>query len=120
MTDNEIIKALECCAYWESDKSCDECPANTYGFGCASKRAKASLDLINRLKEEIEDLRVELKNRGGSFIAFQELLEKSECRIKSEARKEFAKRLKKLKAAKGSRVIYLARIDNLLKEMDGE
>lgn len=59
MTDNEIIKALECCANWESDKSCEECPANTYGFGCANKRAKASLDLINRQQAEIERLKKE-------------------------------------------------------------
>ena len=54
LTDNEIIKALELCANWESDKSCDDCPANTYGFGCANRMAKHSLGLINRQKAEIE------------------------------------------------------------------
>ena len=56
MTDEQIIKALECCAYWESDKSCEDCPENTYGFGCGNKLAKHSLDLINRQKAEIEEL----------------------------------------------------------------
>ena len=59
MTDNEIIKALEGCGNWQSDKTCDECPANTYGFGCAHKMAKQALDLINRQKAEIERLREE-------------------------------------------------------------
>lgn len=61
MTDDEIMKALECCAYWESDKSCEDCPENTYGFGCGNKLSKHSLDLINRQKSEIERLKQELE-----------------------------------------------------------
>ena len=58
MTDNEIIKALECCIkgnhcrsdchYDSEDDSCIE---------CTSKLAKASLDLINRQQAEIERLK---------------------------------------------------------------
>lgn len=50
MTDNEIIKALECC----SKGDCDNCP-NNYG-SCCYRLAKKSLDLINRQKAEIEKL----------------------------------------------------------------
>ena len=53
MTDNEIIKAWECCENWESTKDCDDCPVNV---GCSQKLAKYSLDLIKRQKAEIEDL----------------------------------------------------------------
>lgn len=86
MTDNEIIKALEGCGNWESDKTCDECPANTYGFGCAHKMAKHSLDLINRQKAEIEKLKAESQMADGYADALVE-------RTKSEAIKEFTERL---------------------------
>ena len=50
MTDNEIIKALECCM----KDDCDNCPN---GFGnCEHNLAEASLDLINRQKAEIDIL----------------------------------------------------------------
>lgn len=122
MNDNEIIKALECCANWESDKSCEDCPANTYGFGCANKRAKYSLDLINRQKSEIdeiqhkfvscnskkEELEIELKAMRGAANSYKAEVERlkaeQECeegyadaliaQSKSEAIKEFAERLK--------------------------
>lgn len=58
MTDNEIIKALECCG--EEDK-CKECPYYNKGnFKCLNyKFFKDLLDLINRQKAEIERLREE-------------------------------------------------------------
>lgn len=56
MTDNEIIKALECCM-----NACKECPFKKYGEECAAKLNKCALDLINRQKAEIERLRVDLK-----------------------------------------------------------
>ena len=53
MTDNEIIKALECCV---KGLECKNCPANphkgNYGY-CTSLLLKAALDLINRQKAEI-------------------------------------------------------------------
>ena len=33
MTDNEIIKALECCIKDDYDKGCSECPVHCYN-GC--------------------------------------------------------------------------------------
>ena len=61
MTDNEIIKALEGCSCWESYKSCEDCPENTYDCGCANKLEKHSLDLINRQKAEIEKIKKKLQ-----------------------------------------------------------
>lgn len=59
MTDNEIIKAFDCCNNKTLD--CDECP-------CHYKQEKPCLeldnlvfDLINRQKAEIERLQKELK-----------------------------------------------------------
>ena len=62
MTDNEIIKALECC---NQEDMCDKCP---YDFACydedyKSILAKDALDLINRQKAEIERLKEENKKQ---------------------------------------------------------
>ena len=51
MTDNEIIKALECC----KKDDCDNCP-NDFG-NCYANLSGYSLDLINRQKAEIERLK---------------------------------------------------------------
>jgi hypothetical protein len=57
MTDNEIIKALECCSDWENSNSCNECPFYEE-LDCATtdRLDKYALDLINRQKAEIENL----------------------------------------------------------------
>lgn len=53
MTDNEIIKALECC---DNDKQCTECPMNdSYPF-CDDVIGGIALDLINRQKAENSNL----------------------------------------------------------------
>ena len=111
MTDNEIIKALECCSCWESYKSCEDCPENTYDCGCANKLEKHSLDLINRQKAiieksekvehfadkaietanaEIERLNIELQSMRSAANSYK----MHYVTAKSEAIKEFAERLK--------------------------
>ena len=55
MTDNEIIKALECCI---NDK-CQECPLNKLFCG-REVATEYALDLINRQKAEIERLKKRL------------------------------------------------------------
>lgn len=55
MTDNEIIKALECCS---TGKSCyDVCPFDDkFGItSCTKKLSNAALDLINRQKDKIKE-----------------------------------------------------------------
>lgn len=79
MTDNEIIKALECC---HADRySCDKCP---YG-GIKCTLYDDTVDLINRQKEKIE--RLETMNselRTGLKV------------IKRTEIKKFAEKLKKM------------------------
>jgi hypothetical protein len=102
MTDNEIIKALECCA---NNGDCKECAINphkgNYGY-CTSLAIKAALDLINHQKAEIERLKNNLfckvvideetmRNITNEKVQEFELDIKS---IKAEAIKEFAERLK--------------------------
>lgn len=54
MTDNEIIKALECCRKPVSDCVC--CPVE-YGEACFDHLKTLALDLINRQKAEIDRLK---------------------------------------------------------------
>ena len=57
MTDNENIKALECC----KKRNCGDCSYNVYGISCSNIIASDALDLINRQKAEIERLQAENK-----------------------------------------------------------
>ena len=61
MTDEQIIKALECCMDREN-KNCREADCPFYKFCLEDLDAlqKASLDLINRLKAENDELKQEL------------------------------------------------------------
>lgn len=146
MTDNEIIKALECCA---NERGCEKCPANphrgNYGF-CTSPLIKDSFDLINRQKAKIEALQMDNAQLHSDCInanmnlehlqadierlkGWQDLLKaEKHSLIKAEAIKDFAEKIKK-------RMKDLARVDfdgefycligepfvdNLVKEMVGE
>jgi hypothetical protein len=60
MTDNEIIKALECCCGGDGGKNCYCCPLYEVS-PCTNALSKYALDLINRQKAEIERLQKELK-----------------------------------------------------------
>ena len=51
MTDNEIIKALECCT---AGAGCRKCPADVGSAECIQILMKDSLDLIKRQQAEIE------------------------------------------------------------------
>lgn len=67
MTDNEIIKALECPAS-EVDVLCAECPYRTHnGLTCHSALAKDAIDLINRQKAELQKAKAELKETTEKF-----------------------------------------------------
>ena len=128
-TDEEIIKALQCCS--EPCAECDECPLYCTGANCSSfELHRYALDLFNRQKAEIEKLKS--KNEilsHNADNAFQEGL--NECRelfepeIKSEAYKEFAEKLENeincrttLSREQDKNVIHI--MHNLLKEMVGE
>ena len=52
LTDEEIVKALECCANGGSQKDCDLCPIGVIKcFEQENLMPQLALDLINRLKE---------------------------------------------------------------------
>ena len=114
MTDNKIIKALECCNGW--DGRCLNCPLNREGTNCKEKLNSYTLDLINRQKAENDSLKVDLAKCS---IRLDNLY-KTADEIKSKAIKEFAERLKE-KASRGfwNELAYadVDDIDNLVKEM---
>ena len=105
-TDEEIIKALECC----KDCCCKQCDEEP--------NFQEAIDLINRQKAEIERLEKVLNGRDQLVNA----LNKCYKQAKSEAVKEFAE---KLKNEINIRTTYsreqdknvMRMIDNLVKEM---
>lgn len=99
MTDNEIIKALDCCSTDVRENTCPKC-AFYKKHRCSTLMLNAVFDLINRQKAENEELRNE---------------------IKFEAIKKFAERLKKEALIdSGFEVLQVGTIDNLVKEMTEE
>ena len=129
-TDKDIISSLEVIA---TTCNCNECKIRSGKWGtcnCSETTANAALDLINRQKAEIKELKRknEILSRNADN-AFQEGL--NECRelfepeIKAEAYKEFAERLKRstVTAVIGNEIYAVATskgVDNLLKEMAGD
>lgn len=125
MTDNEIIKALECCNF---GYECDYCPDNNENW-CVLDIKLQILDLINRQKAEIEKLKQEneffrktiTQNAQRALEVTVEEIEKT----KSEAIKEFAERLKRKRIALKSEepvfdLLKVGAIDDLVKEMTEE
>ncbi|MGN0114846.1 MAG: hypothetical protein ACI396_05925 [Acutalibacteraceae bacterium] len=84
MTDNEIIKALECCVLGD----CDLCNCKCGSTGdCRDALNKKTLDLINRQQAEIERLKKLLAEADTSY-------NKCAKRFYKEGVKEFAEKLK--------------------------
>lgn len=54
MTDDDIIKALECCC---DHDDCRACPIREKEAGCVRRVIRESLNLINRLQAENERLK---------------------------------------------------------------
>ncbi len=72
MTDNEIIKAWECCVI---KCSCVGCPYKkdwqSFSSQCIDMRLEDTFDLITRQKAEIERLEKELENERGLTLGRQ-------------------------------------------------
>ena len=95
MTDNEIIKSLECCSSNATgDEHCNDCPYNFTEY-CGEESAKDILDLINRQKAEIERLQKILENRSEICDICTENYTKRIERVKMKAYQELADELKR-------------------------
>ena len=114
MTDNEIIKALECHAHrTERNLNCCDCDYIQHQ-DCSQRMSCDALDLINRLQAENETLRDVVKqnhlirNNGKSPLSL----------IKAEAYKECIEKVKILN--QNNLILWNEQLDNLLKEMGGD
>lgn len=125
MTDNEIIRSMECVI--GNDVNCSECAyQKVLPFpSCRMMCAKNALDLINRQKAEIEKLKQEnefchktiTENAQRALEVAVEEIEKA----KAEAIKEFAERLKeKFGIADCIVTVNNNDIDNLVEEVREE
>lgn len=114
LTDNEIVKALECCVGDNDGKNCFDCPLWEID-DCQERLLLDALGIINRLQVNNERLTT-------AHPKTIESIKKMRDKAKAEAYKEFAERLKKKYkpyVILGSEVAEIE-IDNLLKEMLGE
>lgn len=125
MTDNEIIKRLNCCVKFE----CKECPYNA--DGCDDITVTNIIDLIKRQQAEIDRLKM-LFNDQQEIIADLEWTVENEgfkhlgkmySELRAEAIKEFVERLKDRKTSYYDddgwleEYVRLETIDKLVKEM---
>lgn len=140
MTETETVKALECCG---DESNCAECPLKGTRFeldhSCAEELMKVAAELIKSKNAKIKELQHKISSCNseidklksklpqgfeqadpmdfcGLLCDFaEELIEKA----KTEARKEFAERLKELPSVTNCEYEWFhLDIDNLLKEME--
>ena len=89
MTDNEIIKALECCSKPVIEECCSECPYHLGGQENCHKLLGDILDLINRQQAEI----VRLKSMNQSKLdAIHDLRAQNEI-LSKKCRCGFSRRI---------------------------
>lgn len=67
MTDNQIVKALECCAGCVKAATCRRCPYRKREGDCIVRLSRDAIDLINRQQAEIERLEKDKENLAYSF-----------------------------------------------------
>lgn len=134
MTDNEIIKALECCSKAHGVRDCIslKCPLfdkERHLFLCIHDDTDLfgiSLDLINRQKAEIERLREEtaelIDDRYATQLLCHLMQKEDDARnVRSDAIKEFAERLIAVSHPYAdTQMVFEIQIKNLVKEMVGE
>lgn len=113
MTDEQLKKALECCNGYD----CETCRALKYcDYMHPGALARASLDLINRQKAEIERLSIESETLVIQLKVAYEQIHKLNM-TKSEAIKKFAEELKNYFSISECYLDIINIIDNLVKEM---
>ena len=127
-TDEQIIKALECCSTDVQENPCPKC-AFYNKHRCSTLMLNAASDIINRQKVKIKSLKqiineqdkevLKLQNR---IIFWRKNLNYQPEKIKSEAIKEFVEKLKRYSfvdnlSLDGKETVYVDDIDRLVKEM---
>ncbi len=134
MTDNDIIKALECCCKSNTnDYYCEGCPYEQTEL-CAAVLSKDCLDLINRLQKGNKEKDEMLKAQADTIFLYERIIkdkntaierlkdklflslhtDTAKRNIEAEAIKRFAERVLKIVTLRGRQKDYF---DNLVKEM---
>lgn len=125
MTDEQIIKALECCRGW-GVPHCSECAYKSANDLCEDELRADVIDLINRQKAEIERLKKELEQSEQSGDILETILEEKNADIselifkeRDNAVREFADMLKQNadNYGSGDEFIAVSVIDEVMKEM---
>ena len=91
MTDEQIIKALECCQS-NDNKTCRRCYFRQDRY-CRETMAGYALDLINRQKAEIERLGKESADKERAYN--EEYILRKELQSENESLKEAIKELRR-------------------------
>lgn len=108
MTDNEIIKALECCK--SAVASCEECPMHVEGVICHGYELnRKALALIISQQAEIE--RLQKYNTDVAYKHYNDGIKEFADRVKMAFYYEFDELIPSIMADT---------IDNLVKEMAGD
>lgn len=118
MTDNEIVEALKLCTTQDGSIPCYDCPCwDDDEQECEGIDYTATLDLVNRQKTEIEELKNYVNRcKSGKEYWVKCLLEKP-----NEALKEFAEKLTSIGKRDGAYgLVSVFEIAKLLKEMVGK
>lgn len=145
MTDEQIVKALECC---KDNDGCNKCPyGDIFSKKCINLIQKNALDLIKRQQADKERLEIELQAMRGAANSYKSRVQTLELEIeylkadkealingqltlqkmylesRAEAVREFAERLKERRyfmrdeKGIGGAVVFIEKIDSLVKEM---
>ena len=123
MTDNEIIKAAECCFIRRDHKGCPLARFGSNVTECRRELAENTINLINRQKAEIEENQALIERlQNANVRALKGMTEIAKANARFEAIKEFAERLKADKFAHKNfgELVAVEDIDNLAKEMTEE
>lgn len=126
MTDEQIIKALECC-YIGLGNMCSKCPlSETDNEYCEHKLQKSATDLIKRQKSEIERLKKDLEQSEQSGDILETILGEKNANLselffkeRDNAVREFADMLKQNadNYGSGDEFIAVSVIDDVVKDM---
>ncbi len=120
MTDEQIIKDSECCIGGYGVRNCDECSLD-HKCGCIEMLPEYALDLINRQKAEIEELKRQIESYEDRIYALNAtnklLMDSQETYINNKI-KEFAERLIRTSDGDdGYGTVFVFNIEDLVKEM---
>ena len=127
MTDEEIIKALECCSS-NLQSTCDNCPIHyRQSAECVAYLAKNALVFINRQKAEIEQYETQNAKLKNFFTVnfdrndLEEIVSRQIRDFETDIIRKFTKKLKEkallVEIADYEYAVLVDDIDELVKEM---